>query len=273
MILDDGRWRGAVTQRPIPEADAEIHALPVELCHRLAQLWWSQAATEGRVAKSFAVVAEALGRRSENHELKALAERAVDDEHRHVELCLLMARRYAEAGPRRHALAPPLELPFSHPSHPEARTPELRDALFVIGQCVFNETLANAYLSASYEAATHPMARAALRELLSDEVGHARIGWASLGQLPPTLREELAAWIHPLAVANLREWRKLTLLDAKVCSDSAESIVLARHGFLGKSRIEEALFEGMRDLIAPGLALVGLRTAPLNRWLDSGAPT
>jgi hypothetical protein len=184
-----------------------------------------------------------------------------------------MARRYAEAGPRRHALAPPLELPFSHPSHPEARTPELRDALFVIGQCVFNETLASAYLSASYEAATHPMARAALRELLSDEVDHARVGWASLGPLPPTLREELAPWIHPLAVANLREWRKLTLLETKLFSESAETIVLARHGFLEKSRIEEALFEGMRDLIAPGLALVGLRTAPLNRWLDSGAPT
>jgi hypothetical protein len=108
---------------------------------------------------------------------------------------------------------------------------------------------------------------------LSDEVDHARIGWASLGPLPPTLREELAPWIHPLAVANLREWRKLTLLETKLFSESAETIVLARHGFLEKSRIEEALFEGMRDLIAPGLALVGLRTAPLNRWLDSGAPT
>lgn len=256
----DGRWKGAVTQRPLPEIDDEIRELPQAERALIAHLWWSQAATEGRVAHSFAVVRDALMRLGAGAEITALAARAVDDEHRHAALCMQMATRYLG-----HHVAPTIELPFSHPTHPTARSPRLRDALYVVGQCVFNETLASAYLAASLEAAGHPLARSALRELLSDEIDHARIGWAYLGALPQDLREDIIDWLPALAIANLREWRKLTL--------PTENTSLERHGFLQKDRIEEALLQAMRDLIVPGIAHVGLGSVALERWATNGAAT
>jgi hypothetical protein len=264
-LAADGRWKGAVTQRPLPEIDDEIRELPQVEREFIAHLWWSQAATEGRVAHSFAVVRDALTRlvpasTGADAEITALAARAVDDEHRHAALCMQMATRYLGAH-----VAPALELPFSHPTHPTARSPRVRDALYVIGQCVFNETLASAYLSASLDAAGHPLARSALRELLSDEIDHARIGWAYLGALPKDLHRDVVDWLPALAIANLREWRKLTLPTANTS--------LERHGFLQKDRIEEALLHAMRDLIVPGIAHVGFGSVALERWATNGAAT
>ncbi len=259
-LSPEGRWGGAVTQRPLPAADEEIAAMPDEQRTVLARLWWSQAATERRVAQSFAVVERALTSLEADAGIVATAGRAVDDEHRHAALCQTMASRYLGA-----EAAPAPELPFAHPRHPAARSEEVRAALYVVGQCVFNETFASAYLAACLDAATHPLARAALRELLSDEIDHARVGWAFLATMPGALRADITDWLLPLGIANLREWRALTL--------PAPGADLERHGVPARARIEEALVSALRGVIAPGVAHVGLRSAPFAQWAEGGART
>lgn len=255
----DGRWGGAVTRRDLPETSDAIHALPRALRARLASVWLSQAATEARVARSFGVIHGSLARVGAHPGLVALAARAVDDEHRHAALCEEVAGRYAGKG-----CGPHVELPTQRPRHPHASSDALRDALYVVGQCALNETFASAYLSAARKGAKTELARAALRELLEDEVDHARIGWAYLMTAPPALRAELSEWLVPLTVCNLREWRRLELPD-----DDA----LSAHGVPPMEVARAALDDAVEELLVPGFRHVGLDTRALERWIARGAPT
>lgn len=253
-----GRWGGAVTSRPLPDADDEVREAPRALRDELACLWLSQAATEARVARSFALVAESLRALGADAGLVAMADRAVDDEHRHHALCRAMAERWHGA-----PVAPAPELPFAPPAHAAAPSERARRALWIVGQCTFNETFASAYLALCSERAEHPMARAALRELLSDEIDHARVGWAFLHTCDEATRAVVQDWLLPLAVCNLREWRAVRL---------AEDERLARHGIPPAGEVELALQRALSELIVPGLAHVGLDPRPLERWIREGSP-
>ncbi len=255
-LSPDGRWGGAVTRRALPPSD-EALALAPAVRARLASIWMSQAATEARVARSFQMVHESLTRLDVDPALAALAARAVDDEHRHAALCEDLAGRYA-GGP----CGPHAALPHTPPAHPGA-SPRLRDALFVVGQCALNETFASAYLGAAYQGARTPIARAALRELLEDEIDHSRLGWAYLDRAPADLKRELSDWLVPVTICNLREWRKIALPD-----DDA----LAAHGVPPHEVAHAALSEALGGLLLPGFAHVGLDTRALERWIRQGAP-
>ncbi|MDP3274537.1 MAG: hypothetical protein Q8Q09_05035 [Deltaproteobacteria bacterium] len=257
----DGRWGGKVTRRELPANSPEIATLSLVDRASLANLWLSQSATERRVAESFAVVHRALVALSADKNLIEIAERGIDDEHRHAALCHHMAEQYAG---RELATAP--TLPFVHPAHREASSEAERQALFVIGQCVFNETLASAYLEAAMSKATAPIARAALSELLSDEIDHARIGWAFLSMLEPSARQSLQSWMLPLAVCNLREWRA-------VAKPIEHAEVLEAHGAPSYITVQEALLEGLSSLVVPGLQTMGFDVSSMRAWLDQGAVT
>jgi hypothetical protein len=256
----DGRWGGAVTKRPLPDARDELEAIPFERRRTLARIWFTQASTEARVADSFAVVHRSLVALGADAGLVAVAERAIDDEHRHAALCLDMARRYAN----NPDLPPVPELPFEHPQHASAHDDAERRMLWVMGQCAFNETFASAYLSLSRDVARSPLARAAISELLSDEIDHARIGWAYLETCTPAQRARLASWVHALAVANLREWRLLQL---------NRDVDLGPFGVPEAEAIERALVEVLAEVIVPGLERSGVMSSALAAWVKAGAPT
>jgi len=234
-----------------PETDAEIREMPCAAREEIARIWLSQAATEARVAKSFALVHESFVALGADAGLVSVSARAVEDEHRHESLCRTMAERYMGAP----VVETPV-LPFEPPAHPEAKTDRARRALWIVGQCAFNETFASAYLALCYDRAEIPLARAAIRELLSDEIDHARLGWAFLQTLDASDRALVSDWLVPLAVCNLREWRKVRL---------AEDERLARHGIPPAREVETALVHAMRDLIVPGLEHVGLDVRGLER--------
>lgn len=259
-ISPTGRWGGRLTSRPLPTDDPGIARLDAADRAQLAAVWHARAATERRVATSFEVIRDALAALGADAALVALADRAVDDEHRHAELCRVVASCFHGAD-----LAPPDLLPHSYPKHPGA-SDALRPLLHVIGQCCMNETFASAYLETAFAAATGALARAALRELLSDEIDHAKLGWACVAAVPPGLRAEAAPWLLRLARANLRMWR-----DAPRDYPSSER--LAAHGAPRPEAIEAALLAALGDLIVPGLAHVGLPTDDVAAWLAAGAPT
>ncbi len=236
-----------------------MNEMPFAEREELATIWLSQAATEARVARSFALVHESLALLGADAGLVEVSARAVEDEHRHEALCRTMAERYAGA-----PVVPTPVLPFSPPRHHEAKSDRDRRALWVVGQCAFNETFASAYLSLCFDRVETPLARAAIRELLSDEIDHARIGWAYLSTIDAATRATISDWLVPLAVSNLREWRKVRL---------AEDERLAPHGIPPAGAVEEALSHAMRDLVAPGLAHVGLDVRALERWIANGMNT
>jgi hypothetical protein len=254
------RWAGRLTSRPLPEHDLTLEALTDQQRGQLAAVWLGRAASERRVAEAFEVIHGALASAHSHSSLSALAARAVDDEHRHAELCRVVASRCAG-----RELAAPARLPLVQPEHREAPA-RLVPTLHVLGHCAMNETFASAFLEVSLGLAQAPLGRAALRELLSDEIDHARIGWAHLAELSEQQRKELAPWLDSLVYANLKMWRdtpRATATDAE----------LHRHGAPPPEAIERALIGAIRDLIIPGLARFGLPTRSLSLWLASGAPT
>jgi hypothetical protein len=254
----DGRYQGAITARPLPET--ELDEVPWPVREALAKIWFTQAATELRVARSFEIVHASLDALGADPGLVRAADRAIDDEHRHTALCLEMAKRFAN----NDALPHVPELEFEHPRHPTARSDAERRMLFVIGQCSFNETFASAYLSLARAGAEESLSRAAIAELLADEVDHARLGWAYLSTMPQSLRARLLDWVHPLAMSNLRVWRTLAL---------NRDVGLVRFGVPEAEAIEVALRDVLAGVIVPGLAEFGVESRALQSWIAEGAPT
>jgi hypothetical protein len=262
VVSPAGRWGGAITSRPLPETAPALVGLTNDQREFIAEVWLTQASTERRVGRSFEVVHRALVDLGADGGLVDVAARAVDDEMRHAELCRQMASRYAG-----REVEPLAELPFTHPTHPEAKTDRIRHALYVVGQCAFNETFASAYLEAAHASATVPLARAALRELLSDEIDHARIGWAFLATVDAPLRREIESWLLPLAIGNLRQWRATVLAPAGMRE------AVGGHGVPPRTAIEAALLDAVATLMIPGLERFGFDVAVMKRWHARGAPT
>jgi hypothetical protein len=256
-----GRWGGKLTRKPLPENDPSLDALAPAAREALTRIWIRRAAMERRVADSFEVIHGSLVRRKASPELITLAERAIDDEFRHAELSRIVASRIAG-----EELPAPERLVLDVPKHAGAR-PELRDTLFILGQCVLNETTAGAYLECCLVRAKGSLAKAALAELLSDEIDHGRIGWAHLATLDAATRREVAGWLLPMAYLNLRTWRYETP------PDPTHTEQLTAHGAPAPEVIHEALVNALRQIILPGLKQVGVPTELLERWLDSGAST
>jgi hypothetical protein len=258
----DGRWAGRVTSRPLPADDPAIDALPEVDRALLAGVWHARAASERRVADAFVVIARALRALGADPALVTLADRAIDDEMRHTELSRVVASRYAGED-----LPLPERLALAFPRHARA-SDRLRHVLHVVGQCCLNETIASAFLEAALAHARAPVATAALRELLSDEVDHARLGWALLASVDGATRAEVTAWLPAMAVANLKMWR-----DAPRTYPDRGRADLAAHGAPPAELVEDALRMAFRDLVIPGFEALGMPVPAVRTWLDDGAPT
>ena len=257
-----GRWNGKLTSRPLPETDATIESLTDFERDRLAETWLLRAAMERRVGDSFAVVRDALRRRGAAQELVDLADRAIDDEARHEELSRVVASRFAKK-----ELPLPKRLVLEPPAHKGA-SPELRDTLHIVGQCVFNETTASAYLECSLDHATDgTLSKSALRELLSDEIDHGRIGWAHLATCDERTRAAVAPWLHAMAFTNLKEWRRETP------HDPTHTDAMTKQGVPPASVVHEALVDALRTLIIPGFEQLQMDVSALKQWVDDGAST
>lgn len=260
-FTERGRWGGRLTRRPLPEEDDTINSLSAGDRRRLSEIWLVRAAMERRVANSFEVIHGALVRRGAPADLVELALRAVDDEYRHTELSRVVASRFAG-----RELAAPERLVLEAPAHRGA-SPELRDTLFVVGQCVLNETTASAFLETCFAHAEGTLAKNALRELLGDEIEHGRMGWTYLASVNDRTRAEVSQWLLPMVYLNLRIWKK------ESPADLTHGDTLVAHGAPPASILHAALVDAIRTLIVPGFRQLGMVTSGIEAWLDAGAST
>ena len=255
-----GRWQGRLTSRELPWEDPSIDALSAEARQELAEHWLTRGAFERRVGAAFSKIHDTLVLDGADSALQEIARRAVDDEDRHAEISRQVASRYAG-----RELPDPERLPISIPAHPGVSS-ELRRTLHIVGQCALNETFASSVLEASLAACEGALAKAAIRELLSDEVDHARIGWAHLGGLSPSEKQELAPYLLPLMRINMKTWLETP-------RDYPTDDRLVAHGALSLGLLRTALLSCVRDVLIPGFSHVGLPTGDLQLWLEQGAPT
>jgi hypothetical protein len=155
----------------------------------------------------------------------------------------------------------PKRLVLEVPRH-EGVSEDLRRTIWIVQQCALNETTASAFLEECLEQARSPLARAALRELLSDEIDHARLGWGHLASLAPRKRAEIAPFVLRIVAANVREWRKP--------GPDRPSDVVAAHGLIAAEAVKRAVDEAQRTLVSPGFAHVGFDVTLLDRWIEGG---
>lgn len=260
MFGSAGRWGGRLTGRPLPDVDPELDELDDAQRAELVSVWLGRTASERRVADAFEVVRDALIALGAGGELVALATRAVDDEYRHEELSRRVASRFAG-----RELEPPPRLSLVVPEHPGADG-ALLHTLHVLGHCAMNETFASAFLETSLAFAKAPLARSAVQELLSDEIDHARLGFALLAGLDEAKRRAVEPWLLPMVRANLKMWRDTPRpypIDP----------IVHRHGAPPADAVETALRGAISDLMLPGFERFGFATEPLRSWLADGAPT
>lgn len=249
-----------VTATPFVE-DALLRGLAVEERRHLGGLWRRRAENELCTSTVFAQLDAELRLFGAPEEVLALSSRAVDDEAFHSELCRLTAELYlGEPAPLTALPEPP------PPSFPVCST-RVQRALFAALHSAVNETLAVTYLAACLADAKSEAVRRVLKEILSDEVRHARIGWAVLAspKLSAQDRSAIASFMPALLDICVGTW----LADNE--RDYPDDLP-SGHGCIGQARISLALDEALQDVILPGLQHVDIDATSARRWISETAP-
>jgi len=240
---------GNSARRPLPEDDATIEALPHDVRARIAEGWVKRSEAEFSAGAVFASITRGLFFEDVPREVLWLAARAVTDEIRHGELCLFAANRYSGIVHQR---------PKALVSN-EARGGAL---IHAVVNGAINETIATAFLNASFEAATSPFARAILRELLADEVDHARVGWAVLADGSPK-GAEIRAETEKHLSALVDMVRTIWIDSAR----AAPNDLPREHGCIPGRDVMKIVDEALVEIVFPGFAHVGIDPSPLSRLL------
>jgi hypothetical protein len=189
----------------------------------------------------------------------ALARRAVEDEPRHAELCRRLAEAYA-GGPVSSPAPPEVEVPRH-----DGVDPALRSHLHVVAMCCINETIACGFVEACLDAADGPLVKAIHREHLSDEIHHARVGWAHLAspRIDAATRAAIGAWLPRLLDANLKHW------EARIALLPADGV--PGHAFPPVPALVAAARAAVETLVLPGFDHVGVDTAAARTWFAAYA--
>ncbi len=216
--------------------DPGVDALAPDDRALVARIWTERSAAEQRAAVIFTMIARDLLVDGAIPEVLELATRAVHDELRHVEICRQVASRYAGA-----PVPWPAPEPASEPAFRDA-PPDLTRALHVVLDTCIAESVGATFLQVCRADAEGPLVRAALQQLLRDDIGHARIGWAHLASAADVVAADRPHGPLAVAVEHVagRQVQRVGVVDA-----AARAQVLAR--VLARDAVEVA------DLAAVGV--------------------
>ncbi|MCA9688919.1 MAG: ferritin-like domain-containing protein [Myxococcales bacterium] len=214
--------------------------------------WRGRMVNEHVSARVFAALIPQMMAASVDPGLQAEVADMIADELRHARMCAavvaaLGGEAIAELGP----LAPV-------PAHEDVGPLEglLRNILSI--SCM-SETVAVALIDAERrKAGPAPLART-LREILADEVRHARFGWRLLEALGPTLDAALRARLDDyltVAFAHLRA-HELAHLPARPAPSAAAEAV----GVCDGHDARRLFFDTVEQVIVPGLEEHGFQAA------------
>jgi hypothetical protein len=242
-----------MTALPPDPAVAAMAASDREL---IGRTWAERARSEAGAGLAFAELAVDLPADLPGP-VRAIAHRAADDERRHADLCRRVAEVY---------LGQPVDGARPRPGAPVriAGDPPLRSLLRLVLVSSVNETIGAAYLQACLADASGPLPRAAVRELLRDEVDHARIGWAALAVASPARRTAVAAALPGLLSACREAWRARAA--------GTPTSLPPGHGCLAQPELQRLVDDALADLVVPGFAELGIDIGAARAWLAAARP-
>jgi hypothetical protein len=245
--------------RSLPPADESIARLAPEVRRLVAATSARRASLELEGAAAFTAITQALIELRADARIVDLSARAIAEEIRHAEIYGELARAYG------HADVPPLRAaPIEIPSY-QGASPRGEQLLRIVGMCSINETMACSFLELCLAGATAPLVRTGVREILEDEIRHARIGWIYLGSpdVGPEERRLVGGWLLPLLRTQWTRWRAQIATLPEV--DAPE------HGCPSAAAIDRAARASIRELVLPGFETAGIGVGDARRWLDAAA--
>jgi len=222
----------------------------------LSGMWAFRARSEHEATRRFTRLAERLRVAGAAPAIVDLATVAIEDERRHRGACAAMAERFGHP-----------TMSFDDEPLPEVAPPGLGDSERVLYEtvafCAVTESINAALLAETQKASTDPETHRVVRDILSDEVNHSRIGWAYLASTAVP-RAFLAGWLPFMLDATLPE----ALFAA---SDEGSSETLLGFGLLPPSALQRIFRDTMLGVIVPGLEQFGVDTTLATRWMAEHA--
>jgi hypothetical protein len=229
--------------RRLGVSDAAARELDGDARRAVGELWAGRAQGELSTASIFSGLHRDCLNFGVNASITRLTERAVDDERFHGALSSFMAEHYLGA-------AVPSPVPSADALRFESCSAEVAPALRFVLHCALNETVAVAYLRQCHREACSVLVRAAVRELLHDEINHSRVGWAYVASAAgrPDVRDSLRRELRALFALVLDAW----------CKPMSSSLYPIGHGALSEAGTREVAEEALRSVVLPGLARFGI---------------
>jgi hypothetical protein len=210
-----------------------------------ARIWRFRESIEWKARALFTGLAEDLQRLGAEPRLVEMASQAAADETRHASLCADLVDRFGGAP---EALDRSRALPLG-----PADLSDDRRALYasVAVSCV-TETLSTALLLEIRRRATDRAVASVVREILKDEVDHARIGWAHLAI---EAGRGGVAWLAPHLTGMLHD-----ALPPEQEPHRALPSDLGDFGILPPREVRSVFRQVASDVIFPGLERYGVDT-------------
>lgn len=239
----------------LPFGDPSVAALSSAQRTAIAGHWKRRTRSELQVGRAFAAMVPLLRERRASSAVLDRLESGAEEEIRHSEICAQLAETYSgESFVRPQIDSVPLP-------RFEVGDEDLELALLVAGMCCVNETIATAWISACLAAAKTPLAQMANRIHLTDEIEHARVGWAHLASdaVSDATRRALGPCLPKLIEANAPGWER--------DDPSLPPEGVPEQGHLPNAASRRVFIDAVADLVLPGFAHVGVDIGPAKAWL------
>jgi hypothetical protein len=223
---------------------------------RVAATWAFRTRAEIEATARFARMATELAETGASPVVVSGAAAASADELRHRDLCARLAARWGE----------PNALSHEPPRHRIGRSEmDPRDRLLweMVAVCCISETMNTSLMTRCMEVVRDEEIRATLRELLEDEVRHARLGWAHLAAERARGRGQFLGDVLPLMLEASVEPGFLEGTQPAPWTDA-----LYDYGELPSAELVRIYRDTMSLVIFPGLEAMGIDTTKGRAWLE-----
>lgn len=237
--------------------DPAIDTLSPEGRETMAGVWQERGNSELRVGSMFCAVTAQLIQYGGEETVLALLSQAMRDEVHHAQISVEMAARYRDGA---------VIWPGPQPTHVPVFAPaegKLRATLLVMTLCCINETVACGILEGQIAKVGSPLTKAAAQTILSDEIDHARAGWAHLASrhVGPAILGQIGGWLPRLLSARLND---LAVEDAPPFPGEQFHDL----GVLPRRERKPIVHATLHEVILPGFARAGIDVGPATQWAD-----
>ncbi len=239
----------------LPFDDPSLAKLTTLQRAAIAAHWKRRMRSELMVGRTFEAMLPLLRERKAAPAVLDLLARGADEEVHHSEICARLAEVYGGESVERLTIDS-VTLPQF-----DVGDDDLETTLLVAGMCCVNETVATAWISACLATAESPLAKMANRIHLTDEIEHARLGWAHLASdaVGEQTRRALGSCLPRLLEANAPSWEHVepTMPIEGVPAQGQLPAAVSRGVYM----------QAIAELVIPGFAHVGVDVEPAKAWL------